>query len=124
MGETIFDGQESGGQHSRQFRRRIIPATLLFLIGAVQILGGAVMAVGAVFINLRYGWIVPNPDTRTLNSVALTHANLTLWQLWFWSGVVAIGSAFAWLRGRWKLAWGTTGLWWLLAGLYSYLTSK
>ena len=42
------------------------------------------MAVGAVFINLRYGWIVPNPDTRTLNSVALTHANLTLWQLWFW----------------------------------------
>jgi len=98
----------------RSFRWRLIPATFFFLMGAASILGAVVMVSMAIFVNLRYGWIVPHPDTPTRNQAALTLENLTRWQINFWFGVGAIGAAISWLRGRWRSAWALTGLLWLM----------
>ena len=108
----------------RRFRWRLIPATFMYLLGPISVLKSVVMLLGSLYVNLRYGWIAPGSDNPARNAVALTTANLTLWQLYFWIGVMAIFSAISWQKGHWRWAWISTGLVWLLMGLFGFLTPK
>lgn len=117
MVEPTATLESSAKQKRHSFRWRLIPVALLLIFGAIEILAGILMSFGAVYVNLRYGWVDPRLNEPTLNQVAITFSNLTFWQSTFWCGVVALGAAFAWLRGCWSIAWSTTGLVWLLMGL-------
>ena len=94
---------------------------MLAPIGVIGVCGSVVMTLVAAYVNFRFGWVIPHPDTPTLNGVAFTPANITFWQLQFWMGVVAIFSSLGWHRGDWKIAWITTGLTWILMGLVAVM---
>ena len=68
------------------------------------------MTLFAIFLNIQHGWIVVDPVNPRATPFALCPSNLTLWQIHFWMGVVATASAWAWLRGRWAIAWGPMAL--------------
>lgn len=118
MSEDLLSTQPAVTRRNRSFRWRLIPATFLFLMSFAGLVGGIGGPLIALFVNLKYGWIVPDPEWPEFNKVALTLSNLTQWQLMFWSGAFAGFSAFAWLRGRWYIACGTTALAWILSVFY------
>ena len=119
MSNAMPGGETSEPANARSFRWRLIPAAVLFFYGGLAALGGVVMLAGAIFVNLRYGWIVSHPDTPTLNQAALTTAHLTEWFMGSLVGVVAIFSGLACLRGRWYVTWGTVALFFLLMGVHA-----
>lgn len=86
-------------------------------LGVIALLGSIFMAGVATFFNLRYGWIVPDPDTPARNQIAFTASNITYWQLTFWVGVTSLVASSAWFRGRWRMACGVTILAWILMGV-------
>ena len=110
-------------QGRRHFRRRIIPATLLFILGGGWILVAAGMYGAALYVHFQYGPIIPLPETPTRNQLALTNANIFQRELELMSGIVAIVSACAWLRGRWRVAWATVALFLLLSGIHGATSS-
>ena len=56
----------------------IIVLVLLFCLGVVVFLSGAVIYVIALLHNIRHGWIVPSPNTPTINELELTPAQAEL----------------------------------------------
>ena len=118
MSNDLPSTQPAVTRRNRSFRWRLIPATFLFLMSFISLVAGVGGPLNALFVNLKYGWIVPDPEWPEFDNVALTLCNLTRWQLMFWSGVFAGFSAFAWMRGRWWIAGGTTASAWILSIFY------
>ena len=118
MSHDLPPSQPSDAQKPRSFRCRMIPVTVLCFIGLTEFIEAARMTLLAIFLNIQHGWIVVDPVDPRATPFALCHSNLTLWQIHFWMGVVATASAWAWLRGRWSIAWGMMALMPLLVLLF------
>lgn len=91
-------------------RWRIVPGILFLFFGGVGLLNSVLIAGMAIYMNLRYGWMVPDPEHPTLSQVAFTPANILKWQLVGWTSVFAIVAGWTILHCRWKSAWLTIGL--------------
>lgn len=118
------ENTDAAPQTMRQpFRWRLIPGTFFLLMGVLGLLGVTLVAVVVVYVNLRYGLIVPSPDTPTRNKVALTLANVVNWQLALWSAIASLIAGASWLRGRWRIAWVATFAFFGLAAVGSFLES-
>ena len=123
MGNAPPSTERTDNQKPRTFRWRMIPATLLGFFSVFGFLAGIGMPIVAVYVNFQHGWIVAQPETPRANLMALNLTNLTIWQLYFWGGVVATISTFAWVRGRWYVAWGTMLLAYVLIVISNVLTN-
>ena len=117
MSDSLLPSEQAPEQMPRSFRWRLLPVTFLFIGGCMGVLASAASVCMAAYVNLRYGWIVPHPDTPERNQVAFTLANLSKWQFCFWSGSFALYCAWTWYKGHWRRAWIATLLLWLTAGL-------
>lgn len=104
-----------------RLRWRIIPGTFLTIFAAVGAIG-AVLQLGIIaYYNFKYGWISIDPQTPSLNRLAITPGNVSIWQCGIWSVVASGLSAYAWWTGRWRLAWATMLIWFGLAQLGMWL---
>ncbi|MEK6258126.1 MAG: hypothetical protein AABP62_05850 [Planctomycetota bacterium] len=95
-----------GDPAGRSFRWRLIPATFFLVMGPALSLGSVLIPLTAVYIIIQDGWA----DPRLPPLLRPTLTSWSFWQLNFWTGVIAAGSGLAWLRGRWRIAWGMTAL--------------
>ena len=110
MSDDLSPSQPTDAQKPPSFRCRTIPVMVLCFIGLIEFIEAARMTLFAIFLNIQHGWIVVDPVDPRATPFALCPSNLTLWQTHFWMGVVATVSAWAWLRGRWPIAWGAMAL--------------
>lgn len=121
MVDELPSTERSEAPVRRSFRWRMIPVTVLSFFGLQEFLAGFGMPLFAIFYNMQYGWVVVDPVDPRATPWALCLFNLSLWQIHFWMGVVATISAWAWLRGRWSIAWGTIVLMFLLVQFFKVL---
>ena len=106
MVDDLPSTERSEAPVCRSFRWRLIPATFFLVMGPALSLGSVLIPLTAVFVIIQDGWA----DPRLPPLLRPTLTKLSFWQLSFWMGVIAAGSGIAWLRGHWRIAWGTTAL--------------
>ena len=97
----------------RSFRWRILPAAFIFTIGLISVACGIFCFGLAVYMNLRHGWITPQPSPSLLNQAAFTFKNVSGWLIVLSLGGFAFYCAWLWMRGRWWIAMIATLAWWL-----------
>ena len=107
----------------RAVRWQIIPGTFLAIMACIGSVGMLLQLAAIVYYNMKYGWIQVDPNNPTLSQLAITPVHVLSWQSAFW-GVIAAGVAsYAWFYGRWRLAWISTFLFFLLMFIARWLES-
>ncbi len=102
-----------------RFRWRLIPSLFFGFFGSFGLLGSLLISGIAFYYNVRYGWVVPDPEYPSLSAIAITPRNLAIWQCLCWASVAALVASWAWFGGRWKVAWGATLLWLAAGGAFN-----
>ena len=77
---------------------------LLFCLGIVVTAGNLVSYGFALLFNVRNGWVVPNPDTPTINMLELSPQHILRWQLGLVSGIGTCCTAVAFFRRKRRIA--------------------
>ena len=107
----------------RAVRWRIIPGTFLAIMAGIGSIGMLLQLGIVVYYNMKYGWIQVDPNNPTLSQLAVTPVHVLQWQSACW-GVIAAGvAAYAWFNGRWRLAWISTFLFFVLMFIARWLES-
>ena len=116
------ESNETGAR--RRFRKRLIPATLLWSISPLILLGYVVAAGIVLFVNIRYRWIEPNLESlKHLNQRVLSPPVVAHCVFAIAGAVCGIIAASAWMRGRWRRAVLLTSSFLLLMVLAGYVSS-
>ena len=105
---TFADEREDKAMH--KFRWRVIPVTLLFFFGPILLVSALFGATAMVYANWTYGWITPDPNTPSLNTVAFTFTNIGMWIVTLCTGTICLFAGYAWLKGRWGIATTSTAI--------------
>ena len=105
----------------RSIRWRIIPGTFLAIMACIGSVGVPAQLVEIVYYNVKYGWIQVDPNNPSLSQFAITPVHVLSWQCACWGMVSAGVAAHAWFYGRWRLAWISTSLFFLLMFIARWL---
>ena len=118
-----IDPDSPAKQARRGIRWRIIPGAFLAIMSCIGSVGVLLQLAIIIYYNLKYGWIQVDPNNPTLSQLAITPVHVLSWQSAFW-GIFSAGVAsYAWFYGRWRLAWISTFLFFLLMFIARWLES-
>ncbi len=117
--ENDFSRQTS---HRRRFRKRLVPATLLWLFSAL-ILFGYLCAIGmVVYMNIQHRLIEPDlEELGYLNQLVLSPPIIAHCIFGIAGALCGIFAASAWMRGNWSRAVVLTGTFLLLMAFVGYI---
>lgn len=107
---------------AKRFRWRVIAATWFYFVGGLGLIATTVMVAIMSFVNVKYGWIVPNPEyPMSIDAMAFTSHNVLKLQVLAALSVLSLFAAISWHRGWWRVAW-IASMGWYSIGAVAHLT--
>jgi hypothetical protein len=122
--EKTHEGPLPQSEHRRRFRKRLIPATLLWSFCPVILLGYLCSIGTVVYVNVHRRWIEPDLEglqyfnRRILSPPIVAHCIFGIA-----GALCGIFAASAWMRGNWRWAVVLTVSFCLLLAVVGYISS-